>query len=1302
VKKDTLLFRAHELQESGKIDEAETLFKKILRYDPQNFVVLYSLGVIRFKKNDICAALSCFIKAKQTNPSFAPLFYNIGLACCKLGKHDEAISHLKQALELDSNYETARKQLELITGQIVTVDDYYHDLVNAIELQSQSHFDEAAKIFMGIVAKNEQHAASLYSLGVLEHQRGKSDSALAYFERCLVVQQEYAPLWNNRGIVLHALKRHEESVASYEKALQIDPHYVEAMINLGAVLAEMKRQKDALVIYEELLKIDPHNSVALCNRGILLSEFKLYDLAVQTFSALLRIAPEYDYAPGLHAFAKLNACMWEGLADCSEEVLSRVRAGKRACKTQGILALSDDPMDHLICAKTYADHHHLAKEPLWCGERYNHTKIRIAYISPDFREHPVGHLTAGIFEQHDKEKFEITAISLGIDDKSHLRQRMLDAFDRFIDVRQMSNRDVALMLRDMEIDIAVDLAGFTADSRTDIFSWRPAPVQVNYLGYSSTMGADYYDYIIADRHIIPEATRNCYSEKTVYLPDTYLPTDATVQIAATTSTRKEHGLPAEGFIFCSFNHDYKINPSVFDVWMRLLRQVPGSVLWLMKLNELAEGNLRKEAEARGVSADRIVFATRVPQVADHLARYRLADLFLDTVPYNAHTTASDVLRAGLPLVTCRGKAFAGRVAAGLLHVVDLPELITDSLEEYEQLALRLARDSGLLGSIQNKLKQNLETTALYDTARYCRNLEAAYTAIWERYQREEKPEHITVAAPIAHIERRSPEMTADEIRQKIKAHTFWYHKIELPHGIVTPGWAPLDVSFYAVPADLTGKRVLDVGAWDGFWTFEALKRGAAQVVAIDDFSDYLGKLPPESRKSWQTFDLCKEVLGYDDAQCQRYDMSLYDICSEQLGQFDIVFFFGTLYHLRHPLLALDRLSAVCRQDIYVESAILDDFSPYRGGFEQGYPGNQMVMEFYPERQYGDNDTNWWCPTLACLKSMVQAAGFGETRAWKIDSPRILSHCRGFVHGTKQSLGTTTISRVAQAGRVEAADDKTVSTVLNAVKQIKSDLVFTIFEIGALPIAGKEPFHELCNLFPGSKVIAFELEEQLCEELNNNAPAGISYYPVALGTTEEQRLLYLTEHPMCVSLYEPNVELLTKYQHLDVAMPKETTSVQTMSLDYFSSKYGICDVDFIKIDIQGAELDVFQGGIETLKNVVAIVSEVEFIPLYAKQPLFGDVSAFLIKNGFMFHKFLGFSGRMLKPVIGKNPFSGSQQMWSDAVFIRDIASVPALSDEKLLKAGVLGHLYGSPDLAYHYFQLYDLQHGTELRLVALEG
>jgi predicted O-linked N-acetylglucosamine transferase (SPINDLY family) len=364
---------------------------------------------------------------------------------------------------------------------------------------------------------------------------------------------------------------------------------------------------------------------------------------------------------------------------------------------------------------------------LWNGELYKHERIRIAYFSADFRQHPVGHLLAGVIERHDKSRFEIIGLSLGLDDQSALRSRFAAGFEKFLDVGPMALSELSNLIRNLEVDIVVDLAGFTADARPDVFANRVAPVQVNFLGYPGTMGASYMDYIIADKYVIPEALTHCYDEKVVYLPDTYLPTDSTQSATSHTPTREEVGLPASGFVFCSFNHIFKINPKIFHVWMQLLAAVQDSVLWLSKPSDEAAENLRQAAALAGIDPKRLVFAGRVPLVEDHLARYRLADLFLDTTPYNAHTTAADALMVGLPVLTCSGNSFASRVAGSLLHAIGLPELITESLDQYRELALDLARAPGRLADLKARLAANRSRQALFDTGRYCSHLEAAFT-----------------------------------------------------------------------------------------------------------------------------------------------------------------------------------------------------------------------------------------------------------------------------------------------------------------------------------------------------------------------------------------------------------------------------------------------------------------------------------------------------------------------------------------------------------------------------------------------
>jgi protein O-GlcNAc transferase len=375
-----------------------------------------------------------------------------------------------------------------------------------------------------------------------------------------------------------------------------------------------------------------------------------------------------------------------------------------------------------------------APQPLWTGKARPHGKLRIAYLSADFYRHATAFLMAQLFELHDRSRFEVLGVSFGQDDRSDMRARLLAAFDRFHDVGSRSDYDVAKLLHELEVDIAVDLKGLTLDCRPGILAYRPAPVQVSYLGYPGTMGADFIDYVIADPIVLPLDQQPLWTERIVHLPDCYQVNDSKRQISTRTPTRREVDLPERGFVFCSFNNNWKITPPVFDVWMRLLRAVDGSVLWLIWDNAAAERNLRREAAARGVDPARLVFAATL-KVEEHLARHRLADLFLDTLPVNAHTTASDALWAGLPLLTCCGESFSGRVAASLLAAVDLPELVTSNLADYEALALRLATDPTLLRAFRKRLEQNRSTSALFDTDRFRRHIEAAYLTMWERFAR---------------------------------------------------------------------------------------------------------------------------------------------------------------------------------------------------------------------------------------------------------------------------------------------------------------------------------------------------------------------------------------------------------------------------------------------------------------------------------------------------------------------------------------------------------------------------------------
>jgi len=442
----------------------------------------------------------------------------------------------------------------------------------------------------------------------------------------------------------------------------------------------------------------------------------------------------------------MQRCDWHAYEEDSTRVIADVRAGKPTIEPFMFLGISESAQDQLRCSQTWVrDQCAPSASRLWRGNRYRHDRIRLAYVSAHFHERPMGYLMARLFELHDRSRFETIAISSGPDDRSAMRARLKGAFERFIDVRQRSDREVVQQMRQLEIDIAVDRTSFTQGARPGIFAMRAAPIQVSYLAYPGTMGADFIDYVVADEVVIPPEHHAWYAEKVVYLPDSYFVNDSTRKIADRTPTRAELGLPERGFVFCCFNNNYKTTPQVFDVWMRLLREVEGSVLWLLEDNAAAESNLRREASARQVEPDRLIFAPRIAH-GDHLARHRQANLFLDTLPCNAHTTATDALWAGLPVLTCIGTTFTGRVAASLLRAIGLPELITDSLDAYFALALQLAGDTERLDDIRRTLLNHRTTWPLFDTDRFRRHIEAAYQEMWERHQRGEAPTSFSVAS----------------------------------------------------------------------------------------------------------------------------------------------------------------------------------------------------------------------------------------------------------------------------------------------------------------------------------------------------------------------------------------------------------------------------------------------------------------------------------------------------------------------------------------------------------------------------
>ena len=581
----------------------------------------------------------------------------------------------------------------------------------------------AESLFRQVLRADAVNVPALHMLGFVRAQQGDYDDAITLLHNAVKQKPGDLTILIHYAHALLAAQRVEAALAAYDRVLAIQPDHFESLYNRGVILSQLQRFADALGALDQALALQPGFLTAIYNRAVVLAELERYPEALACYDEVLAAEPGYAPALANRAMVILNICDWTRAAQISPESV----AGTGPPLT--LMGYSDDKLLHLQCAaaalRALVPTPHL---PLWRGEKYRHGRIRLAYVSADFNDHAVAAQIAPLIETHDRSRFQVIGIATGRRDDSTARARLMKGFDRFHDFAALNSDEIARRMREMEIDIAIDLGGHTGLSRLQVFAHRPAPVQVSWLGYPGTAGADFIDHLIGDAVVTPTAHQPFFTEKLMNLPDSYFPTDAALEIGAVPS-RTEAGLPETGFVFCSFNAPWKITAPVFEVWMRLLKAAPGSVLWLKQPNATARQNLEREAAARGVDAGRLVFAKDVPSLADHLARHALADLFVDTLPYNAHATAAHALWAGLPVLTCQGKAFAGRVSSSLLRAVDLPELITASLCEYEVQALHLVQEPQLLQSLKDRLKKNRATAPLFDGDRFRRNMEAALAAM---------------------------------------------------------------------------------------------------------------------------------------------------------------------------------------------------------------------------------------------------------------------------------------------------------------------------------------------------------------------------------------------------------------------------------------------------------------------------------------------------------------------------------------------------------------------------------------------
>jgi protein O-GlcNAc transferase len=694
VDPNILFQQAFQFQQNGRLQDAELMYKNLLQISPSHIGAKTMLGMLYVQTERAVEGIRLLKSSLIKDPKQFWAHNALGVGLLNTKKFQEAIFSFNKALILKPDY----------------IDSYFN-------------------------------------LGKTQRALRQYKDAIVSYSKCIDLDKGYASAYNNIGtIYLEDLKEYEKSVANFQQFVTLVPDSSLGLCNLGAALKELKRYDDALVSYDRAIQLKPDYAEAYNNQGVTFGVLKRSDDALVSYDRAIQLKPEVDYLLGNVIHTKMHLCDWLNLDILVNQLTGKIMKHEIATLPFIALALIDDPELQKQSAEIHINDKYPISNTLPKISKYpKHQKIRIGYFSADFCNHPVSYLTAELFELHNRDQFEIIAFSFGLNTQDSMRHRLEKGFDKFIDVSEKSDTQITLLAREMEIDIAVDLSGFTRGCRVGIFAMRAAPIQVNYLGYPGTMGAEYIDYIVADPTLIPAEEQCHYSERVVYLPNTYMINDSTLKPSEEQFSRKNFELPENSFIFACFNASYKITPATFSVWMRILGAVDNSVLWLSGMDQTAINNLKNKANECGINIDRIIFASRVPSLSDHLNRIKLADLFLDTFPYNAHTTSNDALRVGLPILTLIGKSFASRVAGSLLNAVGLPELITITQEKYESLAIELATNPEQLEKIKTKLVANLPSSPLCNNTKlFAHHIELAYQEMYQFYQAELAPDHIYV------------------------------------------------------------------------------------------------------------------------------------------------------------------------------------------------------------------------------------------------------------------------------------------------------------------------------------------------------------------------------------------------------------------------------------------------------------------------------------------------------------------------------------------------------------------------------
>lgn len=717
---------ALRLHQGGQFAEAEALYLKALEADQNSYPVLHLLGVLRLQQGRASEALPYIQRALAVQPNTPDTLANYGIALEGVGRHADALLALQRVVNLKPNDSRAWSDC------------------GALLFKVQRH-TEALAALERAVALDPHSADAWMNRGTTLLAVTRTEEALQCFERVLQLRPDYVEARHSRGLALKSMGRSAEALSEFEAVLQQSPDHLRALISRGNMLGAMGQIDLELQSYERALAIRPNMVEALISRAHCLRTNKQeLARAIADQERAVAIQPDYPFARGDLVHMKMLAADWRDLAS-EQALLDRgVRGGQRVVNPYVYQGLSSSPADLLACARIYTQYKF---PPLSLPRRDSRRpgRIRLGYVCSDFRAQATMHLAVGLFEHHDRKRFEVTAYDNSPEDDTPMRRRVMAAFDKFVPIQALSDREAARRVAADQIDILINLNGYFGTPRMGVFALRPAPLQVNYLGYPGSLGADYIDYLLADVEVVPDGAEPFYSEKVVRLPGSYQINDG-LRSRPTPTSRAAHGLAETDFVFCHFNNSYKVMPEMLALWLQLLKEVQPSVLWVLESNALFAASLRDAAARAGIDPARLIFAPPL-EISAHLSRLPLGDLFLDSLPCNAHTTASDALWAGLPLITCRGTAFAGRVAASLLRAVGLPELITDRPDEYMSLALRLANDRALLHSYRDRLRRDPARLPLFDTARTTRHIESAYEEMMARLNAGQPPEHFSVREP---------------------------------------------------------------------------------------------------------------------------------------------------------------------------------------------------------------------------------------------------------------------------------------------------------------------------------------------------------------------------------------------------------------------------------------------------------------------------------------------------------------------------------------------------------------------------